>query len=157
MLAKLSEATDHERESVLASAIGPNDPNPIAWYLLAFDRLHRGQIGEAARAFGMAYHQDVSIESAALLTFACLKTNPDLPFDLLDQIVVTWREMRCPLLGESTLDRTLIRYLMERTQDIPRPLTALGQVAWLAAGSDGRERLSDAQTSVPRSWNDFFC
>lgn len=149
-------AAPADREAVLNDCIGTGRPNPGAWYLLGFDRLRRGAVRDAARAFGMAYHQDAELESAALLTFACLKAKTDVAFDVLDQIAITWHEMRRPALADRPTDFELIEMLMAREHDIPPHLTGLGRIAWLAAGPQGRQRLRERTPPSEGAWQDFF-
>jgi len=145
-----------ERASLLHAAIRPHEPNPTAWYLLGFDRLRRGIVKDAARAFGMAHHQDADLESAALLTFACLKARPNVACDVLDQIAITWRELGRPVLAGHRRDRNLIELLERQEGDVPVHLSQLGRVAWLAAGEECRDRFRAHSRASSDVWADFF-
>jgi len=85
--------------------------NPAGWYLLGKEMLQANDLNAAARAFGMAYHQNVDITSAAVLTFACLKAARSEQPKLKAQFIQTWEEMKSPPLGVNTSERQVLQLM----------------------------------------------
>ncbi len=118
--------------------------NAAAWFLLGCARLREGRIGEAARAFGVAHHADYRIESAALLTFACLKASTAERSGILEQIFETWDEIGRPAVAAHREEGLLFDCLESTTRDLPE-LSPIGRLAWLVVGPDQQ---SDIERSV---------
>lgn len=102
------------------------------WFLLGCDHLQQGRTKDAAKAFGMAHHCDFRLISAALLTFACLKTREDCDDDLARQTIATWEEMKRPDLQESDQDRRMMSCL-EKKKGRPPAGSPPAQLIWLLA------------------------
>ena len=137
----LWQSTPDERRLEVFSALPlEQDLNGPAWYLLGCAHLHHSQIRSAARAFGMAHHADCKLESAALLTFACLKAGEGSDSDVVDQIAITWDEMKRPEPLKCREDRLLLECLDTTVGPAPR-LTPLGRLAWLVVGAALRPRV----------------
>jgi hypothetical protein len=117
------------------------DPNGAAWYLCGCACLTGCRTRQAARAFGMAHHADSGLETAALLTFACLKASDGEDSDLIEQITTTWHEMKKPDILRRQEDRLLLDCLEATTGRAPVSLSPLGRMTWLIAGPVLRERL----------------
>lgn len=127
--AKWEEVPATDRNSVMQALLNGSAPNAFAWYLAGAAQLREGQIRQAARSFGIAHHSDSRLESAALLTFACLKAREGESSDLLEQIARTWIEMKRPDLAASMEDRRILKCLLATTREAPR-LSLVGQLAW---------------------------
>lgn len=86
--------------------------------------VHDRRISDAARAFGAAYHRDCDLESAALMTFACLKAgaSSDVRESLPTLIERTWDEMRRPRLGRRPIERRVLGVLL------PSATTETGEI-----------------------------
>lgn len=81
----------------------------------------------------MAHHADCDLESAALLTFACLKAADGPDSDLVEKIISTWEEMRRPELLARPADSKMAACLA--TADPPPPrLSPLGRLVWPVVG-----------------------
>jgi hypothetical protein len=126
-----------DRRAILERRSGDSPPCGAGWFLLGCACLREHDIAAAARAFGAAYHADCDIESAALLTFACLKTSAEdaRPETLRRHLLTTWDEMGHPPLGQAAVERRLFEALAESPaspapSDSPTPL----QVLQLACG-----------------------
>src|SRR5262249_9776702 len=80
------------------------------WYLLGCAHLQACEVAAAAACFGKAYHAEWRLESAALLTFACLKASAaDGGLARLHDIMLTtWSEVGRPPLGRRAVERQLI-------------------------------------------------
>lgn len=130
---------ESSRIGALRRRIAEWPENPVGWYLLGCCQLRSGHVKDAAQCFGMAYHQDVELESAALLTFACLKSRDGAGSDILDQMAITWGEMRKPDLSGSPADRLLMSAL--DADDGPETLSTLGRLAWSVSGVPQRDEL----------------
>ncbi|MEE8170858.1 MAG: hypothetical protein V3T70_09945, partial [Phycisphaerae bacterium] len=88
------------RSDVFEQQITERPTDAAGWYLHGCACLRTGQIGAAARSFGAAYHRDCDLGSAALLTFACLKSSADdepMP-TLRRHMRDTWQELNRPVL-----------------------------------------------------------
>ncbi len=90
-----------------------------AWYLLGCAHLRANRTKEAARAFGFAHHCDCNLETAALLTFACLKAREGEGSDIVEQILVTWEELGRPELARRVEDRRMLSCLVSTSRDAP--------------------------------------
>lgn len=111
--------------------------------------LRKGRVRLAARAFGMAYHGEFRIESAALLTFACLKAREAAPSDVLEQIAKTWMEMKRPRLFQAAEERILADVLEATTRAAP-PLSELGRLAWCVVSPTEQTRVEEIPLDAPR-------
>ncbi len=129
---------DRRAEVLEPFTTGPD--RAAAWFLLGADMLRAGKMTDAARAFGMAHHADWELESAALLTFACLKSRDDGGEVFLQHLSTTWIEMRQPGLGTRAAERLVLDGLAEDGEE-PKRLTALGQIAWRVGPPGTREAL----------------
>lgn len=139
-----------KRSESMREFIQAADSNGPAWYLLGCSLLRDDRTEEAARAFGMAYHRDCNLQTAALLTFACLKVKSDDSADLIDQILTTWEELRRPNILRRVEDRLLLESLAQTTREAPR-LSALGRMIWLVAGPANQLRIEELlKTGGPR-------
>lgn len=126
-------------EALESFATGPD--RAAAWFLLGADRLRTGEMADAAKKFGMAHHADWELESAALLTFTCLKSRDDGGEVFLQHLSTTWTEMRRPALGAREAERLVLDGLAEDGEE-PKRLTVLGQIAWRVGPPGAREALS---------------
>ncbi len=133
-------AAPDERISAMLVLLNNANAGAPAWYLAGCAYLQRGRAKEAARAFGMAHHADWRLDSAAMLTFACLKTPEGEDSNLIEQIVTTWREMRKPSLPCHHEDKVLLDCLASTTQN-PPALSPLGRIAWSVAGPAHQARI----------------
>jgi hypothetical protein len=115
-------------------ATGP-EIHPPAWFLSGCALLRECRAREAARAFGIAYHGDCNLESAALLTFAALKAADGPACDIARQIVLTWKEMDRPPLPRTRADRLLVGCLADSTRR-PPPLSPIGHFIWSVVAGD---------------------
>ncbi|MFO0972928.1 MAG: hypothetical protein U1A27_05760 [Phycisphaerae bacterium] len=122
------------------------------WYLLGCARLGAGELAAAARDFGMAYHHDPRIVSAALLTFACLKAaaRPSGPAAWLMEFCRTWEEMKRPEIGQLPVEAELFAAIARRPA--PDRLSPLGRAAWLLAPPDEAEFLSATLADAGPAW-----
>ncbi len=136
------EASLDQREAVLVALTRNSPETALGWYLLGAMQLRGGRIREAARSFGMAHHRECNLESAALLTFACLKAREGEDCDLIEQVLTTWVEMRRPDLAASAEDRRAMECLAE--PDCPEGLTVLGKLLWSVCDGANRARLMAA-------------
>ena len=147
LAAPAAERTDAMRELIQAE-----DGNAPAWYLLGCSLLRAERIDEAARAFGMAHHRDGNLQTAALLTFACLKTDRDRPCDIIEQILTTWQEMQRPDVLGKAHDRRLLDCLSATTRDAPR-LSPLGRLMWLVTGPAEQSRIEKLLATDQPRWS----
>lgn len=122
-------------------------PNAAAWYLTGVSWLREGRIRQAARCFGIAHHLDERIETAALLTFSCLKAREGSDSDLVEQIFKTWDEMKRPDLLRFDEDRLLIDSVCRTAPPAP-PLSAVGRLAWGVVPSHLHSRVEPLLGSV---------
>mgnify|MGYP001167294230 CR=1 FL=1 len=128
-----AETQPDQRAAVLATLAQEAVANAPAWYLLGCAHLHDYETKLAARAFGMAHHADCNLESAALLTFACLKASDGPDSDVVEQIFTTWEEMRRPDLLSRSAEYRLMACLGAGAAP-PSDLSSLGSLAWLVVG-----------------------
>lgn len=139
-----------KRSTAMRELIQATDSNAPAWYLLGCSLLRDDRTKEAARAFGMAHHRDCNLQTAALLTFACLKTKSDDATDIIDQILATWEELRRPDVLRRVEDRLLLDCLIATTRETPH-LSALGRMIWLVAGPASQSKIEELlETDGPR-------
>lgn len=124
-------------EKELAALTERSPESALAWYLLGTAQLRRGGVQNAARSFGMAHHRDCGLESAALLTFACLKTREGDEEELIHQIVTTWGEMKRPDLRATAVDRVAAACICLPGR--PENLSPLGALAWSAGNEAVRQ------------------
>ena len=85
--------------------------NAPGWYLLGVEMVRMADLNAAARAFGMAYHQDIELTSAAVLTFSCLKAARAAHPHLREQFINTWYEMKKPPLGATNSERDVAKLM----------------------------------------------
>lgn len=130
------------RLSAMQSLLATEGASGPAWYLCGCAALREYRSKQAARAFGMAHHADCDLETAALLTFACLKASEGESSDIIEQIVVTWQEMNQPDVLRTRADRLMLEPLSE--DDPPERLSPLGRLAWSVVGPPLRAKLLDA-------------
>lgn len=147
------EARGERAIEAMRARIAAHPENPVGWFLLGCGQLRSNRVKDAARAFGMAYHQDVEIEAAALLTFACLKARDGAGSDILDQMVMTWREMREPNLAAAA-DRHVLATIGAAAA--PKALSTLGRLAWAVTGDQQRAALQSRPTDKAAVWNAFY-
>jgi hypothetical protein len=127
-------------------------PNGAAWYLCGCVYLSDCRARQAARAFGMAHHADTNLETAALLTFACLKASDGEDTDLIEQITSTWHEMKEPDILRRQEDRLLLDCLEATSGKVPASLSPLGRMTWLVAGRVLRDRLERLVAGSDARW-----
>lgn len=110
-------------------------------------------MADAAKKFGMAHHSDWELESAALLTFTCLKSRDEDGEAFLRHLSMTWTEMRRPALGAREAEQLVLDGLAE-DGDEPAQLSMLGRVAWRVGPPGAREALSRIATgdAVAAHW-----
>ncbi len=148
------EAKSGGRAEALRSALDPDargNVNAMAWYLVACERLREQRTPEAARAFGIAHHADCNLESAALLTFACLKAASGGPCAIVDQIAVTWDELGRPAIDDHREDRLVLECLASTTRDIPE-LSPIGRLAWLVVAPPQQRAIEQALRNGKPAW-----
>lgn len=134
------ETSPSERFGKLKAIVDAEPKNAAAWYLLGAVRLRAGQTREAARCFGTAYHRDDRFESAALLTFTCLKSREDDYADFVCSAIATYREVREKNPGRTPQDAGVL----EALGDDGRPhakLSPLGRLIWCMTRPENRDRL----------------
>src|SRR5262249_53214968 len=133
------------REESLRRIVAIDPKSSAAWYFLGCLRCRAGDFATAARLFGMAHHVDAELPSAALLTFSCLKAEANRGHAMdswLQELAITWQEMRRPELGISTIENDLFETLRPGQ---PEPgLSTLGRMAMTMSGPDTNNRLKDA-------------
>lgn len=148
------ESRPERRLDALGPALAANDRGEIdaaAWFLAGCAHLRAGQTRQAARAFGASHHADCDLESAALLTFACLKASTADSSDLLEQIVETWEEMCRPPIASRDNERLMIDCLESTTRDPPE-LSPIGRLAWAVAGPGLQSRIEAALVDGRPGW-----
>jgi hypothetical protein len=130
-----------QRLTAMRRLLADEEVSGPAWYLCGCAALREYRCKEAARAFGMAHHADCNLETAALLTFACLKAGEGENSDIVEQIVITWREMKEFDVSRTKADRQMLACL--RDDDAPSvQLSPLGCLAWSVVGPALRPKLS---------------
>jgi len=115
------------------------------------DYLRNGRTKEAARAYGMAHHADCQLESAALMTFACLKAADGEDSDIVEQVVKTWWEMKQPAIARKRGDREMLNCLAVTTPKCPA-LSPLGRLAWLSVSPQQRSRIGRLTENAVPAW-----
>jgi hypothetical protein len=147
-----TSATPAGREEAMRSMLDASYPNGPAWYLCGCACLSQYRCKQAARAFGMAHHADSNLETAALLAFACLKASDGEASDLIEQITMTWDEMKRPDVLRWRDDRMVLDCLAATSGPVPCALSPLGRLTWLAVGPALRERLERLVASADERW-----
>ncbi len=137
-------------DPVLRAGAG-GEHNAVAWYLAGCLHTRAGRWSEAARAFGVSYHADCRFESAALMTFACLKAAASESPSLVEQMVATWHEMGRPSLPAAEVERTAFEGLAPSGGRLPN-LSPLGRLAWLASSEAGRAEIETAIERGGTGW-----
>jgi hypothetical protein len=135
------ETAPERRRERFESLTGGTEMDAPAWYLLGCAYLQEGRPRLAARAFGVAHHADYMLETAALLTFACLKASEGPDSDIVEQMIRTWHEMRKPDLNRRREDQ-LIMDCLASTETTPPPLSPLGRLTWLTVPRQQQSRLA---------------
>ena len=125
--------------------------NAVAWYLAGCLHTRAGRWSDAARAFGVSYHADCRFESAALMTFACLKAAASESPSLVEQMVATWHEMSRPTMPAAEVERTAFDGLVSSGGRLPK-LSPLGRLAWLASSEAGRAEIETAIERGNTGW-----
>lgn len=128
-------APAERRGEAMQRLLGEPGASAAAAYLLAVHQLRGGEVKKAARDFGIAHHGDFHLETAALLTFACLKASEGPESDIVEQIVRTWGEMKRPQIGRSAGEQALLACLAQTTRD-PPPLSPIGRLVWYVVSPD---------------------
>jgi hypothetical protein len=141
-----------DREGAMRSLLNRPGLNGPAWYLCGCACLQEYRAKQAARAFGMAHHADSNLETAALLTFACLKAADGQDSDLVEQITTTWQEMKNPDILHRQQDRLLLDCLEATCGQAPASLSPLGRLAWLVVGPVLRDRIERLVTGDDACW-----
>lgn len=123
------------------------DPdNSAAWYYLGAIQLRDGHVRDAARSFGMAYHRNCDLETAALFTFACLKSREGAQTDVVEQLLKTRSEMREGDIPRKEMDIAVTRCLCEASEGA-RSLSDFGAVVWSSVGPFQRRQIEQLLTS----------
>ena len=130
------------RADALRALLDTTDCRAPGWYLLGCLHLRSCRVKEAARAFGMAHHSDYRLETAALLTFACLKAKEGEGSDIIEQILVTWQEMKRPDVVHRAEDRRMLDCLASTTRDVPTT-SQLGRLIWLVTGPAHQSKIEE--------------
>lgn len=136
LLKEWSATPEIERKRLIDLWLEKNPRCGAAWFLLGVLDLRSGRTRHAARAFGMAHHCDVRIESAALLTFTCLKANEGCSQDFTEQATRTWIEMKRPLIGESWEEKSIFQIVETSYQLEQSPPTRLSQLIYSSSRSN---------------------
>lgn len=144
-------APEERREAVMREQLETTDVRGPAWYLLGCACLRAGRVREAARAFGAAHHHDCDLETAALLTFACLKAREGPGTDLIERVLTTWEEMQRPDVTRRTADRRMLRCLASTTRTAPE-LSPLGRLIWGVAGPAQQARIESILKTGDERW-----
>jgi hypothetical protein len=142
------------RAAAMQTLLNDQPINGPASFMLACTLLREGRAREAAREFGAAYHADCNLESAALLTFACLKSKDGLDGDIVQPIVQTWREMKRPDLFANWEDRSVLSALEVVSDPAPTSLS-LGKFIWIVLGPAHSQRaagmaIAEGQAAAPK-------
>lgn len=138
-VAQFTSDPTESRESRMSRLVECEPQNAAAWYLLGAIALRKGRVRDAARAFGFAFHRDCDLESAALLTFACLKARED-GAQMVELIRLTWEEMKRPALLARAADRELAACLASTTRDPPTK-SPIDTLIWNATGAEDQRRI----------------
>ena len=139
-----------QRADAIRARLNRNESSGPIWYLLGCLSLRNNQVKDAARAFGMAHHNDYRLETAALLTFACLKSKEGGGSDIIEQMLITWEEMNRPDFLRNREDRWMLNCLALTTRDAPK-LSPLGCLIWSVTGPVQQSRIEELiSTNDPR-------
>lgn len=99
----------------------------------------------------MAHHCDCNLETAALLTFSCLKASEGEESDIIEQAVITWHEMdRLDPVGRAE-DRCMLDCLASAAGGAPA-LSPLGRLIWLVTSPAQQSRLEAILASTDPRW-----
>ncbi len=139
------DTPDEERLDALTALAVDGHTNGPAWYLIGCAHLRLSHPKQAARAFGIAHHADCNLETAALLTFACLKARDGEDSDIIEQINDTWHEMNEPNIFHRKEDRRILACLGETSKTTPPGLAPPEQLAWSVLGPAARSSNSLAR------------
>ena len=146
------DAPAAKRADAMRKLIKIDNANGAAWYLLGCSLLRNNRTEEAARAFGMAHHRDCNLQTAALLTFACLKTAGNGSADIIEQILTTWEELHRPDVLHRVEDRRLLECMTRTAREAPR-LSPLGRVIWLSTGPESQSRIEERLATGEPRWS----
>jgi len=102
---------------------------PVLRYLLACQRLDRGQVASAVRDLMIAYHGCPQLESASLLVFAGLNWIAQRCRLLLPVLLETWHEFRRPQFDRTRLERYLLNAFAEPDPGLTN-VSALARRLW---------------------------
>lgn len=136
-----------DRRRLLDDFIDLKPETAAAHYLYGCACLREGDVAAAARAFGAAYHADYRLESAAMLTFACLKAYADEAGTgtLRQHVLTTWDEMKRHRLAISAIERSVIEALGDSARAVAAawrpPALDPGRAAVNGAGLDAAQLL----------------
>lgn len=122
----------------------------VCWYLRGCLAMRAGCMRDAARAFGMAHHADCHLQTAALLTFAGLKSADGAENDFLMQLVQTWHEMKRPDVDREVEDNMVVEGLLA-ADPVGDGFSPLGRLAWMVSGEEQRGRLNEL-AAHPSDW-----
>ena len=137
-----SSSSPEDRVAALSNLLAGFEKDGPAWYLLGCSHLRAYRMKEAARAFGMAHHGDCNLESAALLTFACLKADDGEGSEIIERVLETWEEMRRPEIGRRIEDREMMQCLSASARDAPT-LSRLGMLIWYVTGPAHQRKIEE--------------
>lgn len=131
------------------------DPQTTAMrlYLAGVSSLRGGRVKDAARAFGAAHHNNPHLETAALLTFACLKAKEGRDTDLLEHVVRTWREMKSPDVVAHAPDRLIIESMTD-VKGCSVRLSPLGRLTWGVLPPSQQARMAELLNDATCRWVD---
>ncbi len=121
------------RERSLRALIESQPSGAAARYLHGVVCLRTGRVRDAARSIGASFHRDCDLESAAMLTFACLKARDGADTDIVQRIMQTWEESNRPSLPIQSADREIAACLSSTTRD-PPGLSEIGALIWNVVG-----------------------
>jgi len=137
-----ADTAPEQRADVMQSLSQGSPPNAVAFYLLGCARLRENRPRDAARAFGAAHHADCNLESAAILTFACLKAGVGEPRRFVELLVETWRETAALRRRLTRRDRALLA-TVAAAECPPMALSDVGRLIWSVGGA-GHQRHVEA-------------
>lgn len=145
------ETPADDRASALELLLAGRARSAGAWYLLGCALFRRQRYSAAARCFGMAYHLDDELVSAALLVFTCLKTatSRENGTTLLRQLAQTYDEIRRPALAHDWKERILWDLLAESTSQIGAPSAGPARLIWLVGSEQDRAALARIRAESP--------
>jgi len=142
-------ASPGDRVEAMTPLLQRPETDGAAWFLHGCTLLQAYRTKEAARAFGMSHHADCEIETAALLSFACLKSADGEDPRIVEQIIATWHQMKRPEMTRRRADRLLLDCLAS-VSPVPPGMSPLGRLAWLVLGPSLRGRIEQALEDTGR-------